>query len=130
MVGVEALTTEITSQLFQPGAAYLEDPQTKVIIEYIADLYEDEQIPSDLAIQLMMELDDNYQAFHSRHAPPLEKETRSADTSTQLLFANSIETDLAFRGRVWNYIRGNVARLGSFPPQEGNLSTDSHAQAY
>jgi len=130
MVVADGLATEKTAEPFRPGAAYLEDPQTKVIIECIADLYEDEQIPSGLAIQLMMELDDNYRAFHSPQAPPWGKERWRAESSTQLLFANSIETDVAFRRRVLNYIRDNVARLGNSLPQGRSLSTGSHALAH
>lgn len=128
MMVAEATPTAQTTALFQKGAAYMEDPQTRVIIECIADLYQDGQIPSAIAIQLMMDLDVDYQAFHSPQVPPRGRESWKAKTSIQLLFAKSVETDEVFRCRVWNYIRESVAWLGSFSKQSVYLGGNGYAQ--
>jgi len=128
MMAAEASATKQTTALFQKGAAYIEDPQNRVIIECIADLYQDGQIPSSIAIQLMMDLDVDYQTFHSPQVPPMGRESWKAKTSTQLLFAKSVETDEAFRRRVWNYIRENVAWLGRFSQQSVYLGRNGCAQ--
>ena len=114
MMAAEASATKQTTALFQKGAAYIEDPQNRVIIECIADLYQDGQIPSSIAIQLMMDLDIDYRAFHSSEVPPEGSESWRAHRSVQLLFAKSVETDEAFRSRALMYLRDNVAWLGPF----------------
>jgi hypothetical protein len=129
MMVAEESPTEQTSAMFQRGAAYIEDPQTRVIVECIADLYQDGQIPSAIAIQLMMDLDVDYQAFHSPQVPRRGRESWKAKTSIQLLFAKSVETDEVFRRRVWNYIRENVAWLGSFSQQSVYQGGNGYARA-
>jgi hypothetical protein len=115
MTGAEASATEKTTELFQQrAAAYTDDHQMRVIIECIAALYRDGEIPSSIAIQLMMDLDIDYRAFHSSEVPPEGSESWRAHRSVQLLFAKSVETDEAFRSRALMYLRDNVAWLGPF----------------
>lgn len=115
MTAAAAAATEKTSELFQQKVAtYTEDPQMCVIIECIAGLYRDGEIPSAMAIQLMMDLEVDYHAFHSSEVPPEGSESWKARRSVQLLFAKSIETDEAFRIRALMYLRDNLAWLGPF----------------
>jgi hypothetical protein len=107
--------TERTIELFQQKAAtYAEDPQMRVIIECIADLYQDGEIPSTTAIQLVKDLDADYQAFHSSDVQAEGSESWQAQRSIQLLFAKSVKTDEVFRRRARAYLRENVVWLGSF----------------
>jgi hypothetical protein len=111
----EASATGKTIELLQQKvAACTEDPQMRVIIECIAGLYEGGEIPSGVAIQLMMDLDADYHAFHSSEEPSEGSKSWKADRSVQLLFAKSVETDEAFRHRALMYLRDNVAWLGPF----------------
>jgi hypothetical protein len=120
MAAAEAFSAEKTTELFQQKVAdYTEDPQMRTIIECIAALYQNGEISSAIAIQLMTDLDVDYRAFHSPEAPPEESERWRAHKSVQLLFAKSIETDEAFRIRALMYLRDNVAWLGPFAAATG-----------
>jgi hypothetical protein len=115
MTAAEELAKKETNDLFQQKAAvYTEEPQICVIIEMIAGLYRSGEIPPAIAIQLLKDLDVDYQAFHSAPIEPAGSESWQAQKSIQLLFAKSVRTDEAFRIRARDYLRENVLWLESF----------------
>ncbi|MGA2538373.1 MAG: hypothetical protein ABSF53_20350 [Terracidiphilus sp.] len=104
-----------TTDLFQEKAAvYTQEPQICVIIEMIAGLYRSGEIPPAIAIQLLKDLDVDYQAFHSAAPEPEESESWQAQKSIQLLFARSVRIDEAFRIRARAYLGENILWLESF----------------
>jgi hypothetical protein len=114
MTVAEKSATERTAELFQEKmAAHTESPQMRVILQCIADLYKGEEISSAIAIQLLKDLDVDYQAFHSPEVQPEGSESWKAQRSVQLLFAKTVKTDEAFRCRALRYLRDNVEWLGT-----------------
>jgi hypothetical protein len=113
-VSEESETERMTDLFGHKVAAYTEEPQMRVMIECIADLYRDGEITSAIAIQLMKDLDVDYQAFHSSEDPSEGSESWRAQRSVRLLFAKTSKTDEPFRCLARAYVRENVVWLRNF----------------
>jgi hypothetical protein len=113
IVAEESATVRTTELLQQKMAVHTGSPQMLVIIDCIAGLYQCEEVSSATAIQLLKDLDVDYQAFHSAEVQPAGTESWKAQRSVQLLFAKTVKTDEAFRRRALRYLRDNVAWLGT-----------------